>query len=98
VGALTFFEPDRDRFPCLDLAIEAGRMGGAWPAAMNAANEVAVASFLEGRLPFPGIAHVVRDVLEKGDGRTLSSIEDVLAADQDARRTAEVLVDRYSAR
>src|SRR6185369_7623557 len=55
VGALTFEEPDHARFPCLALAYKAGRMGGSAPAALNAANEVAVEAFLKGKLDFLGI-------------------------------------------
>ena len=65
-GALTFGEPDHGRFPCLGLAYRALRGGPGLPVVLNAANEVAVAAFLEGRLPFPGIAAVIEEVLDAG--------------------------------
>jgi 1-deoxy-D-xylulose-5-phosphate reductoisomerase len=64
---LEFYEPDRERFPCLGLAYRAIEAGGSLPVALNAANEVAVASFLDHRLPFPGIPRVIEDVLEAHD-------------------------------
>ena len=65
-GALTFGEPDHGRFPCLGLAYGALSGGPGLPVVLNAANEVAVAAFLEGRLPFPGIAAVIEEVLDAG--------------------------------
>jgi 1-deoxy-D-xylulose-5-phosphate reductoisomerase len=85
---LAFEEVDRATFPALDLAYAAGRTGGAAPAALNAADEVAVAAFLEGRLSFPGIVRVVESVVEDvGDGPA-STLEEVLAIDAEARRLA----------
>ena len=79
-------EVDRTAFPALDLAYAAGRTGGAAPAALNAADEVAVAAFLDGKLPFPGIVSVVASVVEElGDGPA-STLEEVLAVDAEARR------------
>src|SRR5699024_3008919 len=63
VGALTFEEPDTAAFPCLRLAREAGIAGGTAPCVLNAANEVAVAAFLDGEIPFTGIAELVERVL-----------------------------------
>lgn len=83
---LAFEEVDRTAFPALDLAYAAGRTGGAAPAALNAADEVAVAAFLDGKLPFPGIVSVVASVVEElGDGPA-STLEEVLAVDAEARR------------
>jgi 1-deoxy-D-xylulose-5-phosphate reductoisomerase len=76
------------RFPCLGLAREALRQGGALPCALNAADEVAIAAFLERRLSFPGITRVIERVLEKMPRTRLGGIEDVLAADAEARRLA----------
>jgi 1-deoxy-D-xylulose-5-phosphate reductoisomerase len=76
------------KFPCLRLAREALRQGGPLPCALNAADEVAVAAFLERRLPFPGIARVIERVLERMPRNALAGIEDVLAADGQARRLA----------
>lgn len=70
---LRFEAPDPGRFPCLTLAYEALRAGGAAPVVLNAANEIAVASFLDGHVPFPGIAATVADVLAAAAGRRLDT-------------------------
>ena len=85
---LTFEAPDPVSFPALDLAFEAGREGGSSPAVLNAADEVAVAAFLDGRLGFLGIAEVVSATLESADWRSLDSVEDVVAADREGREIA----------
>ena len=85
---LTFESPDPVSFPALDLAYEAGREGGSSPAILNAADEVAVAAFLDGRLGFLGIAEVVSATLETADWRALDSVDDVIAADRDGREIA----------
>ena len=90
--ALEFHPVDRDRFPCLGLAYRSLEAGGSAPAALNAANEVAVQAFLSGRLAFPGIARVVEQVLETHRPAPLCSIDDVLEADRTARATAEGLL------
>jgi len=82
------------KFRCFELAREAMRQGGSWPCALNAADEVAVAAFLERRLPFPGIAVVIEKVLEKMPRTALGSIDDVLAADREARRLARLAIER----
>jgi 1-deoxy-D-xylulose-5-phosphate reductoisomerase len=91
---LRFEPPDLERFPCLRLAYEALRAGGAAPVALNAANEVAVASFLEGQLSLPGIAEVVARTLEASAGLSLgtSSLDDIRATDEWARREAAAAV------
>jgi 1-deoxy-D-xylulose-5-phosphate reductoisomerase len=86
--SLTFEQPDRATFACLDLAYEAGRAGGGAPAWLNAANEVAVAAFLEERLKWLDIAAVVTETLGQWDRSPLRSVDDVLAADAAARRCA----------
>ena len=86
---LEFHAPDFDTFPLLALARDAGERGGTYPCVFNAANEVAVAAFLAGRLPFLGIAEVVADTLDDADGAPARDVEDLLAADADARRHAE---------
>ena len=89
------FEPvPYQKFPCLRLAREAGKQGGAAPCALNAADEEAVAAFLDRKLNFTGIAAVIEKVLEKMPGRTLQSIEDVLEADAEARRLARQEIAR----
>jgi 1-deoxy-D-xylulose-5-phosphate reductoisomerase len=85
---LSFREPDLARFPCLALAFEAMRRGDSAPAVLNAANEVAVEYFLEGRIGFDRIPDVVRTVLERTAIVPLGALEDVMAADREARETA----------
>jgi 1-deoxy-D-xylulose-5-phosphate reductoisomerase len=92
--SLNFEPPDRAAFPCLDLAYAAGRAGGPAPAWLNAANEVAVAAFLDERLDWLGIADVVASVLDKCDGASLRTVDDVLEADRRARAFATEAVDR----
>jgi 1-deoxy-D-xylulose-5-phosphate reductoisomerase len=77
-----------DRFPCLALAQQAGRAGGLAPTVLNAANEVAVAAFLEGRLNFCGIPAVIEDVLSAAPTGEAADLESILAADADARSRA----------
>jgi len=91
---LTFESPDRDVFGCLDLAYRAGRTGGGAPAWLNAANEVAVAAFLSGRLAWLSIAEVVADTLESFDNQPIDSLEAVLEADRLARARAEIAVEK----
>jgi 1-deoxy-D-xylulose-5-phosphate reductoisomerase len=86
---LEFHAPDLDTFPLLALARSAGEEGGTAPCVFNAANEVAVAAFLAGRLPFLGIADVVADTLAASDGATAGDLDEVVAADAEARRHAE---------
>ena len=89
LAVLNFSEPDFNRFPCLALAFEAAKVGGTAPTILNAANEIAVAAFLDQRIPYLRIAHVVRDTLAKVSATPASSIEIVLAADAQARRIAQ---------
>jgi 1-deoxy-D-xylulose-5-phosphate reductoisomerase len=91
VGALTFEEPDPDTFACLRLALEAGRAGGTAPTVLNAADEIAVAAFLAGEIPFTGIAKVIESTLEEMPGQPVSHFEDLFAADAEARRRAAIL-------
>jgi 1-deoxy-D-xylulose-5-phosphate reductoisomerase len=86
---LEFQAPDLETFPMLGLAREAGKQGGTYPASYNAANEVAVASFLAGQLPFLGIADVVADVLARVDGAPARDLPDLITADESARRFAQ---------
>jgi 1-deoxy-D-xylulose-5-phosphate reductoisomerase len=92
LSALQFSEPDFERFPCLALAFEAAKVGGTAPAILNAANEVAVAAFLDERLPYLQIAGVVRETLSAIQSVPASSIEIVLGADAQARQVAAQLV------
>jgi len=88
LGQLSFAAPDRLSFPCLELCYEAGRRGGTAPAALNAADEVAVAAFLSGQLGFLDIERLNAHVLERTDPESADSLERVLAADAQARRQA----------
>jgi len=85
---LEFAAPDVETFPLLALARGAGEAGGTHPAVFNAANEVAVAAFLEGRLPFLGIAEVVEATLAAADGAPARDLAELVEADSDARRLA----------
>ena len=87
------FEPlDADNFPMVELAVAAGRAGGTAPGVFNAANEEAVAAFLDGRLPFLGIADVVAAVLGEHTGARSPDLDAVLAAEADARTRAVELI------
>jgi len=97
LGALEFEAPDEARFPALGLAREALRRGGTAPAALNAANEAAVRLFLDGRLAFPEIAASVRRALDAHVPRPAAALDDVLAADRDARAAVEAGVDDMAA-
>jgi 1-deoxy-D-xylulose-5-phosphate reductoisomerase len=86
---LRFEAPDGETFPLLPLARAAGERGGTYPCAYNAANEVAVAAFLAGRIGFLEIAETVADALERIDGAPARDLDDLLAADAQARRVTE---------
>jgi 1-deoxy-D-xylulose-5-phosphate reductoisomerase len=92
IGRLTFFEPDYDRFPCLRLGYDSLRVGGTMPAAMNAANEVAVDAFLQGGIGFTDIPDIIRSTMEAHSSREIDSLDDALDADRWARERAESLV------
>lgn len=96
LATLNFAEPDFERFPCLVLAFEAASAGGTAPAILNAANEVAVAAFLDQRLPYLQIADVVRETLSAISSVPARSIEIVLAADAQARQVAAQLVSKLA--
>jgi len=86
---LEFEAPDLETFPLLTLAREAGERGGTYPCAFNAANEVAVAAFRDGRLPFLAIAETVEETLGSVDGAAARDLNDLVEADAEARRLAE---------
>ena len=93
-GELTFFKPDLEAFPCLEIAVEAGRRGGGAPIAVNAANEVAVAAFLGGNIRFLDIPKVIEKTIEAMDSALvagISGLEDIAVIDEEARRRAEAL-------
>jgi 1-deoxy-D-xylulose-5-phosphate reductoisomerase len=87
-GPLTFERPRREDFPMLGLGVGAGRRGGTAPAVFNAANEVAVEAFLQGRLDFPGIPRLVERCLEELEIREVREVSDVWEADARARELA----------
>jgi 1-deoxy-D-xylulose-5-phosphate reductoisomerase len=93
-AGLSFQDPDRERFPCLGLAFEAGRIGGTMPAVLNGANEAAVAAFLEGRIGFTGIADIVARVMGRHTVAAAPALEEILAADRWSRSTARELMQR----
>ena len=94
LSSLTFETPDTDAFPCLALAYAAGRAGGGAPATLSGANEVAVAAFLESRVPWTAIAAVVAEVLDHGTGN-VSEVADVLEADRVARERAAIALKAH---
>jgi 1-deoxy-D-xylulose-5-phosphate reductoisomerase len=94
IGSLTFEPLDREAFPALDLAYRAGAAGATYPAVLNAANEVAVLAFLEGRIPLTAIAEIVEGTLEAHDPATVVSVVSLGRADAWARRRAVDLLER----
>jgi len=98
VGDLQFHPPDRERFPCLDLAYGALQATSSARIALNAANEVAVAAFLEGRIPFGTIGRVIRKTLEREPGTEPASIEEVLDLDRQLREQAGAALASLSTR
>jgi 1-deoxy-D-xylulose-5-phosphate reductoisomerase len=95
-GAFNFYPPDVDRFPCLGFAQWAGREGGTYPTALCAADEVAVAAFLAGRLSWSGLSRVVQSVLDRHHNVADPALDDVLEADRDSRRVAADLVEQLT--
>ena len=91
-GALTFEEPDMERFPCLALARQALTAAGCAPAILNAANEVAVGAFLDGRVRYTQIAELIAEALERVPARALDSIETCVGVDAETRRFVEQLL------
>ena len=98
LSALTFETPDYRRFPCLELAYQAMQAGGGVPCVLNAANEIAVATFLAGRIRFTDIARTVRHCLEQDFSGSHHSLEGLLDLDAAARRAAEAFVQQVAHR
>jgi 1-deoxy-D-xylulose-5-phosphate reductoisomerase len=98
IGSLDFAAPDPARFPALRLGYRALEEGGTSPATLNAANEVAVAAFLDRRLPFLAITAVIEAVMNELTPRPLAALDDVLAADAAARQRAALQIDAMTAR
>ena len=95
VARLEFFEPDFERFRCLQLSYDVLREGGTAPAILNAANEVAVAAFLDGRLSFLDIPKLNEATLSALPARSEGSLDDVLAADAEARHFAGQMIREH---
>jgi 1-deoxy-D-xylulose-5-phosphate reductoisomerase len=95
---LEFEPPDWAKFPMLGLAYRALEAGGAAGCVLNAADEVAVAAFLDSRIPFPALARVVEGTLEETGGRRAASIREILEIDCEAREIATRMVDQLSVR
>jgi 1-deoxy-D-xylulose-5-phosphate reductoisomerase len=89
VGELSFEQPDQQTFACLRLALEAGKAGGTAPCVLNAADEVAVAAFLAGRIEFTAIAAAIETVLEQMPAAPVTHFDDLFATDAEARRRTE---------
>lgn len=94
LGGFTFLKPDSEKFPCIDIAYDAIRQGGNIPCVMNAANEIAVKSFLNGTLPFVKIPELIRNTMDKVSFIQAPTLEDILNTDREGRRVAEEMVSR----
>ncbi|HEX3203558.1 MAG TPA: 1-deoxy-D-xylulose-5-phosphate reductoisomerase [Nitrospiraceae bacterium] len=92
IGTLTFCKPDHERFPCLRLGYESLRIGGTMPAAMNAANEIAVDAFLNGGIRFTDISDIIQSTMQAHTPQPVRSVEVALDADRWAREKADALV------
>lgn len=92
MGNLTFEAPDFERFPCLQLAIDAMKMGQTMPAVLNAANEIAVQAFLDELIPYKDIAELIRMVMHNHSPSSLNNLQDVLDADRWARNETTKLI------
>jgi 1-deoxy-D-xylulose-5-phosphate reductoisomerase len=88
IGTLTFQKPDLKKFPCLDLALQAGEVGESMPAVMNGANEIAVEAFLNGKIGFLQIPMLIKKTMEAHRTSPIDSIEKVMETDSWARDTA----------
>jgi len=95
-ACLEFLLPDHKRFPCLGLAYRALRAGGSLPVVLNAANEVAVAAFLAGRLGFVAIAEVIEQAMDAHPATAVATLADVRGADRWAHEFAQELVRSYN--
>jgi 1-deoxy-D-xylulose-5-phosphate reductoisomerase len=98
IGRLDFEPPDPGRFPCLRLAQQAWQAGGTASTLLNAANEVAVQAFLDRRIGFDAIPHIIETTLSRASIRSADSLEVILEDDAEARRCAAALIDGQSYR
>jgi 1-deoxy-D-xylulose-5-phosphate reductoisomerase len=97
LNRLTFEEPDLERFPCLGLAYTALRAGGTMPAVLNAANEIAVQAFLDGKIRLTDIAIVNEGLMNEHSSLAAGSLDAVLSADEWARSRAIMRIERSAA-
>ncbi|HEX8399192.1 MAG TPA: 1-deoxy-D-xylulose-5-phosphate reductoisomerase [Pyrinomonadaceae bacterium] len=97
LSQLTFEEPDTERFPCLNLAYRALKMGGTLPAAMNAANEIAVQAFLDGKIRLSEIARIIEAVMNQHETKVVENLEIILKVDRESRMQAELEIEKQSA-
>jgi 1-deoxy-D-xylulose-5-phosphate reductoisomerase len=97
IGSLTFEEPDEDRFPALRLARDAGLSGDTYPTVYSAVDEISVEAFAHGRLRFTAIPRLIETVLSRHSATPVTSLDDVLDADQWARREATRLLAEIAA-
>ncbi|MFN2339898.1 MAG: 1-deoxy-D-xylulose-5-phosphate reductoisomerase [Halanaerobium sp.] len=95
IAALEFFQADTEKFPNLKYAYTAGKAGGTFPAVLNAANEIAVYSFLKGEIPFLAMSRVVASVLDQHQNITKPDLEAILNSDQEARRLATEVINKW---
>jgi 1-deoxy-D-xylulose-5-phosphate reductoisomerase len=95
ITALEFFQADTEKFPNLKYAYTAGKAGGTFPAVLNAANEIAVYSFLRGEIPFLAMSRVVASVLDQHQNITKPDLEAILSSDQEARRLAMEVIKKW---
>ncbi|MDR1792411.1 MAG: 1-deoxy-D-xylulose-5-phosphate reductoisomerase [Bacteroidales bacterium] len=93
-SALNFYSPDREVFPCLELAYEALRKGGNMPCCLNAANELAVEAFLNEKLPFLSIPKVIEKTMQLVDYQQISTISDCLQTDSQTRKIAKKIIEK----
>ena len=94
MSPLTFFPPATEVFSCLELARQAGIAGGTLPAVLNAANEVAVESFLRGEVDFLQIAHIIEEVMSRHKNKVPSQVSEILDADYWARQESLRVLDK----
>ena len=92
----TFQKPDKERFPCLEIARDAAAGGGSYPLCFNASNEAAVAAFAEGRIKFTEIARVISSCLDGDWGNLLISFDQIFEMDELARRVAGEIIDKLA--
>jgi 1-deoxy-D-xylulose-5-phosphate reductoisomerase len=97
LSQLTFEEPDTERFPCLNLAYRALKTGGTLPAAMNAANEIAVQAFLDGKIRLSEIARIIEAVMNRHGAKAVENLEIILKVDRESRMQAEQEIEKQSA-